>query len=81
VPDGATHTFRVVAPEARFIVICHPAGQEELFRLAGEPAAGDGLPQLDGPPDMQRLVQAAAAVGSEILGPPPAELTEAQPSS
>lgn len=80
-PDGATHTFRVVAPEARFIVICHPAGQEELFRLAGEPAAGDGLPQLDGPPDMQRLVQAAAAVGSEILGPPPAELTEAQPSS
>jgi mannose-6-phosphate isomerase-like protein (cupin superfamily) len=74
VPGGATHTFRVVSPEARWIVICNPAGHEEMFRIAGEPAAGEGLPEVDGPPDMQRLMGAAAAVGAEILGPPPAEL-------
>lgn len=74
VPGGATHTFRIVSPEARFILICNPAGHEEMFRIAGEPAAGDGLPQLEGPPDMPRLTGAAAAVGAEILGPPPAAL-------
>jgi mannose-6-phosphate isomerase-like protein (cupin superfamily) len=75
VPGNAAHTFRVISPEARIIVVCTPGGHEELFRLAGGPALDDGLPPLDdGPPDMARLLQAASVSGAEILGPPPAEL-------
>ena len=80
VPGGAAHTFWVLSDEARMTVICNPAGHEELFRHAGGPAQGDGLPpRPDGPPDIGLLMRAAAAAGATILGPPPADLVALEP--
>ena len=76
-PGGSAHTFRILSPEARMIVVSTPGGHEQLFRLAGTPALDDGLPTVDdGPADIAELVQVADAAGVEILGPPPAELAE-----
>jgi quercetin dioxygenase-like cupin family protein len=73
IPSGAVHAFGTGPGGARLIGLSSPAGHEEFFRAAGVPAQGPGLPPA-GPPDMDRLMAAAAAHGVEILGPPPAEL-------
>lgn len=74
VPRDTPHAFRVLSPEARILVVCTPAGHEDLFRRGGDPAPSDSLPPFDPPGDMPRLAAAAASVGAEILGPPPPEL-------
>src|SRR3954469_2673428 len=76
-PGGSTHTFRILSPEARMIVVSTPGGHEQLFRMAGTPALDDGLPPTDdGPVDMAEFAKGAGSVDVEILGPPPAELAE-----
>ncbi len=46
IPANAPHGFRVVSPTpARMLCLCVPAGQEEFFKLVGEP-----LPTRTAPP-------------------------------
>ncbi len=72
VPRGVAHALRVEGPRARVLALHAPAGHERFFRQAGEVAEGTDLPPAPmGPPDMGRMLVAAAANGVEILGPPP----------
>jgi mannose-6-phosphate isomerase-like protein (cupin superfamily) len=66
IPRGVPHAFRIASPEgARLLIVGTPAGHERFFLEAGDPL------DAPAPPDMGRLVAAAASAGFEILGPPP----------
>lgn len=70
-PRGIPHTFVVSSPEARFLIVTEPAGFEGFMRSVGEPAPSLSIPAAaTEPPDMGRLMAAAAEYGIEILGPP-----------
>jgi mannose-6-phosphate isomerase-like protein (cupin superfamily) len=71
VPKGMVHTFKSVGTvPARFLGIAVPAGFEQFFIEAGEPATDPSTPPTpDGPPDVARLVAIAAKHGCEILLP------------
>jgi quercetin dioxygenase-like cupin family protein len=72
VPRGVAHAFRVETPRARVLALHAPAGHERFFRKAGEATESTELPPAPaGPPDMGRMLAAAAAAGVEMLGPPP----------
>jgi len=62
---GVRHAFTVESERARFLVLGTPAVQDAFFRAAGTPA------RQEGPPDLERLHQAAESHGIELLGPPP----------
>ena len=67
-PRGVPHTFRIESERARALVIVTPGGFEEMFEVAGVPAAG-----LSEPPVVQYDPAAAAAqaerFGFEVVGP------------
>lgn len=68
-PREIPHGFKVVGDaQARILILCTPAGFEnfvlEMARPLDEPPA---------PPDMQKLIAAAARAGIDILGPLPEE--------
>jgi quercetin dioxygenase-like cupin family protein len=71
-PRGIPHTFLVSSPEpARFLLVTEPAGFESFVRAAAQPAETLAIPPAPTePPDMERLIAAAAEQGIEILGPP-----------
>jgi quercetin dioxygenase-like cupin family protein len=70
-PRDIPHTFVVSSPEARFLIVTEPAGFEGFMRSVGEPAPSLSIPPAaTEPPDMGRLMAAAAEHGIEILGPP-----------
>jgi quercetin dioxygenase-like cupin family protein len=75
VPRGSAHTFRVLSPAARVLVIASalggaPAGGlHDFFRTAGVPAAARVLPAPEAP-DPVALTRIAADHGIEILPPP-----------
>jgi len=69
VARGAAHTFRVLTPQARMLVICSgkPADNlEQFFLTMGEPAAERALP-TPAPPDVDRLASLCAQNGIELL--------------
>lgn len=68
-PREIPHGFKVVgdAP-ARMLILCAPAGFENFVLELGQP-----LDDPPAPPDMQKLVAAAARAGIDILGPLPEE--------
>ena len=69
-PRDVPHTFVVEGPgPARMLTLLSPGGGEAFFVAAGRPAGHDGFPP-PGPPDIERLRQAATGFGMEILGPP-----------
>jgi mannose-6-phosphate isomerase-like protein (cupin superfamily) len=69
-PRGVPHTFVVEGDTpARLLSVCVPGGFEEFFVAAGRPAEADGLPP-QGPPDVERLRQAAEEFGVAFVGPP-----------
>jgi len=72
IPKGTVHTFKNVgtAP-GRLLITASPAGpHERFFEEVGEPAADRTSPPVpEGPPDIERLVAAAATHGIEILLP------------
>jgi quercetin dioxygenase-like cupin family protein len=72
VPSGVPHGFRVESETARFLDIRTPSGFEGFFRAVGDPAQSHELPPA-GPPDLDRLVEAAPRFGMQIVGPPPAQ--------
>ncbi len=72
VPKGIAHTFKSVGTvPARFLGLIVPAGFEQFFLEAGEPAADTSAPPVsEGPPDVAKLIAIAAKNGCEILPPP-----------
>jgi len=65
-PKDIPHQFRNAgATPARHWVILTPSGFEHFFERAAAIFAADR------PPDMARIVEAAADHGLELLGPPP----------
>jgi quercetin dioxygenase-like cupin family protein len=77
VPRGATHSFRVLTPSARTLVISSApqgapgGGLHHFFQAAGTPAPAHVLPTPQAP-DPAVLGELAAAHGIELLGPPAA---------
>jgi hypothetical protein len=74
VPGGAAHTYLVLSPAARILVISTPAGLEEWTREFGVPATEPGLGPTTGTlPEISadRRRRFAQAHGLRRLGPPP----------
>jgi quercetin dioxygenase-like cupin family protein len=69
-PREVPHTFIVSSDEARFLLATQPADFEGFVRALAEPAEKLASPEPPGPPDMERVMAAAAEYGIEILGPP-----------
>lgn len=68
-PRGVPHTFRVLTPTVRMLVIGSGKPEhniEHFFHAVGEPAAARELP-VPGAPDVDRLVAVAAADGIEFV--------------
>jgi quercetin dioxygenase-like cupin family protein len=71
-PAGVPQTEHVTSAEAaRVLDINSPAGFEEFVAAAGRPAETLSLPPAaESASDLERLTNAAAAHGIELLGPP-----------
>ncbi len=68
-PREIPHGFKVVGDSpARMLILCAPGGFENFVLELGQPLAAP-----PSPPDMQKLVAAAARYGIDILGPLPEE--------
>jgi quercetin dioxygenase-like cupin family protein len=68
-PREIPHGFRIVSvAPARMLILCTPGGFENFVEELAQPL--DGQPT---PPDMPKLVAAAARAGIDILGPLPEE--------
>ncbi len=71
-PRGVPHRFALASDEVRLLNLCAPAGFEGFFEELSEPAPALTLPPApDGPPDIPKLLAAAAKYGVEILPPSP----------
>lgn len=71
-PRDIPHWFCIQETQpARLLQLNFPAGLENFFVEAGEPAPKLTLPPA-GPPDVEKMASTAAKYGIEILGPPPA---------
>lgn len=68
-PREIPHGFKIVgdAP-ARMLIFCTPGGFENFVLELGQPLA-----EPPAPPDMPKLIAAAARAGIDILGPLPEE--------
>ena len=62
-PRGIPHTFSVVSPAARLLVLNTPGGFEHMFELA--------------PKTEEEAVRALTAFGMEVVGPHPSQATAA----
>lgn len=75
IPANAPHVFRVAsATPARFLCLCLPAGQDEFFKLAGEPlptrTAAPSVPSAERMGEIRALMMAnALRFRSEFLPP------------
>lgn len=72
-PKGIPHTYRVISPQARFLVTTTHGDFEGLVRAVSRPAEGARLPVPSGPPtDAQvgELAAICAAHGIDLVGPP-----------
>lgn len=71
-PRDIPHWFYIQGTQqARLLQLNFPAGLENFFVEAGEPAPELTLPPA-GPPDFEKLNSTATKYDIEILGPPPA---------
>lgn len=72
IPKGTMHTFKNAGTTpARFLVAVVPGGFEKFFFEVGEPATDKTSPPVqEGPPDVEKLVTAAAKYDCEIPPPP-----------
>ena len=70
IPRGVLRDYKNVGSEpARVLVLFAPGGFEGFFAEVGELVTGQSAPPED-PPDVERLVAAAAKYGCEIPPPP-----------
>lgn len=72
-PRHIPHAFRVVSEEpCRMLVLVAPAGVEELWIEAGDPAPElTTPPPPEEPPDLEALAPLLEEYGLEVLGPIP----------
>lgn len=68
-PRNVPHTFKVGASGGRLLTFTNSAGFGSFAVEAGEPAPALTVPP-PAEPDVQRLAEAAARYGIEIVGPP-----------
>ncbi len=83
VPRGVPHAFTVTSETARVLTLLTPGSHaaEAFFRDAGEQAPERKLP-APGPPDIERIQEAADRHGSVVLlGPPPFASTTVRETS
>ena len=66
-PRGLPHTFNVVSPEAKLLILVTPGGFEGMFEELGEPVTAAEDPAIDPP----RVEETGRRYGLEIVGPPP----------
>lgn len=67
-PRGVPHGFRIEGDSpARFLLLYTPAGFEQFFVEAGEPARKLALPPAE-PPNIERLMSVAPKYDIEMLG-------------
>jgi len=73
-PRLIVHHWQVLGGKpVRFLAIFTPSGVEGFFLAMGEPAqAATPPPPPSGPPDIDKIVQAAGQYGIRLAGPPPA---------
>jgi quercetin dioxygenase-like cupin family protein len=64
------HAFTALTETARFLYFNVPGTHDRLFREGGFPATDRDLANAP-PPDHERTLAAAKAVGVEFIGPPP----------
>lgn len=73
VPDGAVHAFSATGPApARVLIVNAPGHMHEgFFTELGAPVEDDRTQpkQMDGPPDVARVVQVAEKWGMTIMAP------------
>jgi quercetin dioxygenase-like cupin family protein len=69
-PRGEPHVYRVESERARMLVVGNPAGFADFVREASDEPESEDLPPLGRPHDLQRIAEAAARHGIELLGPP-----------
>ena len=73
IPASAPHSFENVGDgPGRLLTMLAPAGMERFFDAVGVPLPDDAtLPEPpSGPPDVERLMEIAAAHGIEMIGAP-----------
>jgi quercetin dioxygenase-like cupin family protein len=71
-PRNIPHGFKVLgAAPARMLLLCAPAGFEQFVLALSEPEPAAGAAPT--PPDMAKLMAAAAKYSIDILGPLPEE--------
>jgi len=69
---GQEHSFTVETATAETLILFTPAGTENFFKEISVPARTLALPPLpEGPPDIPRMMAAAAKYDIEITGQPP----------
>jgi quercetin dioxygenase-like cupin family protein len=67
---GVPHAFTAVSETARFLYLNVPGTHDRLFREGGLPATDRDFATAP-PPDHERTLAAAKAVGVDFIGPPP----------
>lgn len=68
-PREVPHGFKIVGDvPARMLILCAPGGFEDFIRELAQP-----LDDPPAPPDMEKLIAAAARAGIDLLGPLPDE--------
>ena len=70
-PKGVPHTYRVMSPQARWLVVTSEGDFERFVREVSRPAAT--LPPPAGPPtpeQQQALAEVARRHGIDLIGPP-----------
>lgn len=70
-PRGIAHAYVVRSERARMLTTLSTAGLEELFVELGRPVKAGESPPEEALPPMPELARRFAALGCEIVGPPP----------
>ncbi len=71
-PRGVLHRYTIGTEHARYLNLCTPGGFEGFLRELSEPAPSMTMPPApEGPPDIPRLIAAAAKYGIAIVAPAP----------
>jgi quercetin dioxygenase-like cupin family protein len=68
--QGVPHAFTAVSEMARFLYFNVPGTHDRLFREGGIPATNRDFATAP-PPDHERTLAAAKAIGIDFIGPPP----------
>lgn len=75
VPAGVAHTYVVLEPASRWLLVLTDSSFDRFVAEAGVPVRDPDDPSEGaGPPDPQRMGEIGRRHGIEILGPPPPEL-------